>query len=246
MGRTRENNQLRRHWTTLGARDPLWAVLMKPGTKRGQWDPTQFLATGRAEVDGVVSHLGDLGIRISGVALDLGCGAGRTAQALRRHYDAVIGLDISHPMLAMARALDPGELVDFRHNEHDDLRGISSGSIDLVYSSLVLQHLPPGLAATMLSEIARVLRPGGGLAIQVCTEPLPGPKGWAFGHLPFPLLAAGQRLLLRYPAPMRMHPLTEEAVRGALEPRGVQVLDRLEDRSYGGHWTYHRYFGRRT
>jgi hypothetical protein len=41
---------------------------------------------------------------------------------------------------------------------------------------------------------------------------------------------------------MRMHAINADDVAAALAPYGGQVVAVDEDTTYGGHWTYHRYF----
>ena len=73
-------------------------------------------------------------------------------------------------MLAEARRLDrSGGRCRFVLNTEPDLAFLADGSVDLVYSSLVLQHLPPGYARRYLAEFARVLAPGGAAVFQVVT-----------------------------------------------------------------------------
>ncbi|MGH3505943.1 MAG: class I SAM-dependent methyltransferase [Nocardioidaceae bacterium] len=236
-------DEVRRDWERLGAEDPLWAVLMKPGTRHGGWDVDEFLATGRAEVDAAMTRLRDLAPELTlRRVLDFGCGAGRTAQALRRHSEAVLGVDISAPMLEIARRLDESGSCDFVLNDRPDLSAFGDGAFDLAYSSLVLQHLPPEVARAFLGELGRVVRPGGAVVVQVATKPTASAKGWLFRVAPRRLLRFGQRRILGYPAPMRMHAITAGDVAAALAPHGLDVVATEEDTTYGGHWTYHRYF----
>jgi ubiquinone/menaquinone biosynthesis C-methylase UbiE len=93
----------------------------------------------------------------TGSILDIGCGTGRNLPL----YGAgarVVGMDVSAPALARARRrrqdvpLVPGdaEALPFR-----------SGAFDTVVSGLVFCSVPD--AARGLSEVRRVLRPGGAL-----------------------------------------------------------------------------------
>lgn len=241
---SRAADQVRRDWEKLGDTDPLWAVLVRPGTKNGGWDEQEFLATGRVEVDAAMAHLASLGVTPGrGSALDFGCGAGRLSLALAAHVDRVVGVDVSEGMVAKARALDTtGGRCTFVVNPRDDLSLFEDGEFDLAYSSLVLQHLPPEQARTALREMARVLRPGGALIVLVATETLPNVKGLLFKHAPLAVLRFGQRVVLRYPAPMRMHGMSGDEMASVLGGAGLDLLDRVPDESQGGHWTYHRYF----
>jgi SAM-dependent methyltransferase len=237
-------DEVRRDWERLGAEDPLWAVLMMPGTRHGGWSLDDFLRTGRVEVDDALRHLRSLTrLRRLRRALDFGSGAGRTTQALTDHVDEVVGVDAARSMVELARRIDQTDgRCEFVQNVHDDLSIFDDESFDLVYSSLVLQHLPPDSARVFLGELVRVLRPGGALVVQLATTPTASVKGLLFRFAPRPLLRFGQRMLLRYPAPMRMHGMAAGVVEDIVDRHDGKVLDRIEDPSYGGHWTYHRYF----
>lgn len=238
-------DEVRRDWERLAADDPLWAVLMMPGTRHGGWSTDDFLRTGRMEVDASLRHLRSLTrLRRLRRVLDFGSGPGRTTQALADHADEVVGVDAAGSMLELARRIDQTDgRVAYVQNTADDLSMFDDQSFDLVYSSLVLQHLPPDPARTFLGELARVLRPGGALVVQVATTPTASVKGLLARFAPYRLLRIAQRRLLRYPAPMRMHGITAAEVERIVSPYDVRVLDRVDDANeYGGHWTHHRYF----
>ena len=237
-------DQLQDDWTRLGAEDPLWAVYVAPGTKGGKWDVDAFFALGRREVDGVFAELERLGLDPGRRrALDFGCGVGRLSQALAEHVDQVVGVDISPTMLEKARELDrSGGRCAYILNEASDLSIIESGSVDVVYSSLVLQHMPPEFARGYLKEFARVLAPGGVAAFQVASRPTMSLKGLVFRLAPWPLLRWAQQRLLGYPAPMRMSAMTSPDVEAAIAGTGARLVAAVDDDSYGGHWHYTRYF----
>lgn len=236
-------DQVREDWTRLGAADPLWAVLVSPEHRHGRWDTDQFLATGRSEVAAVLGHLATLGVTPArGDALDFGCGAGRLSTALSEHFEHVVGIDISPTMLARAKELVPAGRVELVLNERPDLSAWADGTFDLAYSSLVLQHLPTDLALGYVSELVRVLRPGGVLVAQLATTPDHSLRGRISRVAPQALMRIAQQRVLRYPAPMEMHPTTIEQVTRAAQAGGGQVVDAVEEPMYGGHWHYRRYY----
>lgn len=95
-----------------------------------------------------------------GIALDAACGTGRWTQHLTARGHRVIGVDGSPEMLAHARNRVP--TADFRQG---DLRAlpVENDSVDLVVCSLALTHAPA--LDPIIAEFARVLRPGGHLAL---------------------------------------------------------------------------------
>ena len=237
-------DQLQDDWSRLGTEDPLWAVYVAPGTRGGKWDVEAFFALGRREVDVAFAALPGLGLTPGRRrALDFGCGVGRLSQALAEHVEQVVGLDIAPSMLAKARELDRSEgRVEFVLNQHPDLSLIETGTVDVVYSSLVLQHLPPDLARGYLREFVRVLAPGGVAVFQVASRPTRSVKGLIFAAAPWPLLRWAQRRLLGYPAPMRMSRMTPDDVRAAIAGTPARLAAAIDDDSYGGHWHYTRYY----
>jgi ubiquinone/menaquinone biosynthesis C-methylase UbiE len=236
--------ELRDDWTRLGAADPLWAVCVMPGTRGGRWDVAEFFEFGRSEVARTLGELDRLGLRPAGRrALDFGCGVGRLSAALAEHVDEVIGVDISPTMLAAARRLDrSGGRCRFVLSDATDLPFLDDGWADIVYSSLVLQHLPRRLARGYLREFARVLAADGVAIIQVASRPTRSVKGLIFRLAPWPLLRFAQRWMLHYPAPMRMCGLQRADVAAALAGTGARIAGAVEDDTYGGHWHYTRYY----
>jgi ubiquinone/menaquinone biosynthesis C-methylase UbiE len=104
-------------------------------------------------------------IRPGETVLDVGCGTGTLAIAAARHAGSagrVFGIDASRNMLARARrkAKKARQPVDFREAPAQQLP-FEDGSFDLVTSTVMLHHLPAKARAEAISEIARVLKPGG-------------------------------------------------------------------------------------
>ncbi|WP_291413568.1 class I SAM-dependent methyltransferase [Actinophytocola sp.] len=235
-------DDVRRDWIRLGAHDPLWAVYVAADKRGGRWDPAQFLATGREDVAASVGWLGRLGFgpRWARV-LDFGCGAGRLSQALAAHADEVVGVDVSPPMLEVARRLDPSGRCTFVLNSSSNLSAFDDASFDLVYSELVLQHLPAPVIDGYLTEFVRVLRPGGVALLQCTTRPLWTVKGTVWRVAPGWLVHLAQRVFLRYPAPMRMTRYAPERLRSVVAAAGgaVAASEPVDDRTT--HWRSTRF-----
>lgn len=228
---------LGRDWTTLGEEDPLWAVYVDPAKRGGRWDVGEFMATGQREIQDAVADLDRLKLcarRDS--ALDFGCGVGRLTAALSEHFDAVTGVDISAPMLSHAERLHAGnERCTFVRNDSADLSAFADGSFDLVYSSIVLQHMPRELSDGYLREFVRLVRPGGAIAIVVPQRHLRTPRGLIYAYAPRALVAWLQKTAFDFPAPMRMHLVPAAHVRDVVEPLGARVRETVP-RPWPGHW----------
>lgn len=94
---------------------------------------------------------------------DLGCGTGAVSEALAPHVDRLVAIDRAAPMLARAAArLAAWPHAEVRQGELSDLP-LPEASVDLAVCALVLHHLREPVEA--LREAARVLRPGGALAL---------------------------------------------------------------------------------
>jgi arsenite methyltransferase len=110
-----------------------------------------------------------LNIPQGGVALDVGSGPGSVTASLARAAGPdglALGVDISEPMLARAVRAAAGPQVGFLRADAQRLP-LRDQTVDAAISIAVLQLIPD--PAATLSEIARVLRPGGRLALMVPT-----------------------------------------------------------------------------
>lgn len=161
--------ELQTHWDSLGARDPLYGVLSDPAKRGNAWDPAEFFATGEAEIAELLGRLQADGEGFGrACALDFGCGVGRLSQPLAARFERVIAVDVAPSMLAKARELaPPGLNIAWTLNARPDLACVPDAGVDLLYSRIVLQHIPPDLALGYIREFVRVLRPGGLAVFQV-------------------------------------------------------------------------------
>jgi len=149
----------------------------------------------------------------------------------------VTGVDISRPMLEQAERLNAADgRCRYVLSDTADLRAFPDASFDLVYSSLVLQHIPPGLTRGYLAEFTRVLRPGGAIMLLVPVAHARTLRGAVYAVAPHQVTGWIQRRMFGYPAAMRMHTLPARRVRQVVEPLGCTLTDSVPHPGYGGHW----------
>ncbi|MFE4915345.1 class I SAM-dependent methyltransferase [Streptomyces sp. NPDC056652] len=130
------------------------------GSRAAEWD-ARFPDDGPAYAAAVA----ELGLRPGDAVLDAGCGTGRALPPLRDAVGArgtVLGVDLTPEMLAAAvragrRAAGQLLLADVSRLP------VHSAALDAVFGAGLIAHLPhPG---DNLRELARVVRPGGRLAL---------------------------------------------------------------------------------
>ena len=117
-----------------------------------------------------------LGVKAGEILLDLGAGAGRHAFEAMRRGARVIALDsdegeVKDAGALMAALVEGDEAVSTSAGTGAGIVGdglslpFSSASFDRVIAAEVLEHIPDDLTA--ISELARVLKPGGTMAVTV-------------------------------------------------------------------------------
>jgi SAM-dependent methyltransferase len=98
--------------------------------------------------------------------LDAATGPGYVAAAAARRGASVLGLDISSAMVVLGSKLHPE--IEFRQGDVHDL-ALDDGSFDAVVANFLVLHL--GRPERGASELARVLAPGGSLALTAWDVP---------------------------------------------------------------------------
>ena len=176
--------ELKTVWEAHARHDPLWAILSSPDKKDHGWETAEFFETGRQEIKELFNRMAQL--HIAGgrdTALDFGCGVGRLSLSLAEYFKRVLGIDISPTMIELARKYNryPAR-VHYLLNQKDNLNILKSGTLDFIYTNIVLQHIPPDITLIYLAEFLRVLKTGGILVFQLPSHirpeylPFPAPK----------------------------------------------------------------------
>ena len=227
----------------MGRRDPHWAILSEPG-RQGSWDDEEFFATGRAEIDATLAEFGDL-LTGRAAALDFGCGLGRLSQALAVHFDSVTGVDVAASMIEGARARNVfADRVSYVVNTATTLP-FDDATFDFAYSILVLQHIPPKAAAGYISELVRVLRPGGVVVFQELSHRAPTVRNAVLRVVPTAVMKLLRRARRGWAAPMTMDGVPRPQVTALVEAAGGEVVEVRDDASGEPVWKGYRYTVRR-
>lgn len=138
----------------------------------GEPDEARFWEQGREDLATLLDVAGSE-LSPNTEVVEIGCGLGRLTRALAERCAHVEALDVSAEMLRRARSLNPTlENVTWLLGDGTSLRGVEAASADLCVSHVVFQHLPdPAITLGYVTEMGRVLRPGGSSVFQVSTDP---------------------------------------------------------------------------
>jgi demethylmenaquinone methyltransferase/2-methoxy-6-polyprenyl-1,4-benzoquinol methylase len=138
-----------------------------------RYDLVNRIMTFRLDVRWRRLAVGSLALRRDSVVLDLACGTGDLCRELEAADLAPVGIDLSFGMLAAARTAAP--LV-----QGDALRlPVRDRAADGITCGFALRNLVE--LAPFFAELARVLRPGGRIAVlEVATPPNPVMR-WGHG-----------------------------------------------------------------
>jgi 2-polyprenyl-3-methyl-5-hydroxy-6-metoxy-1,4-benzoquinol methylase len=135
--------------------------------------------------------------------LDVGVGEGVFAALLVRSGATVVGIDVADEPLARARRLHPE--LDLRLVDGEGAWDLADASFDVVWAGEVIEHVAD--TARWLSEVRRVLAPGGRLLLSTPS------------HGRLRLLAGG---IERFSAPLgdHLHLYSARSLRGLLAEFG--------------------------
>jgi SAM-dependent methyltransferase len=204
-------------------------ILKVAGTPDARW----FLGGGRLAADSIRAALARHGIDLDALPslLDFGCGCGRVVRHWRGLRGEVHGTDYEGAGVEWCRRHLP--FGRFARNELRPPLAYASGHFAFIYALSVFTHLPAELQEPWMSELSRVLAPGGHLLISL--------HGTAYEDGLSPperaLYDAGQ-LVVRYDAPGgnacgAYHP--PDYIRNVLA-RGFQVLEITPRGAAGNPW----------
>jgi SAM-dependent methyltransferase len=219
--------ELQRNWEGLAQADPLWAICTDPEKNSNQWTREEFFATGRKEIEAVLSYSTRIDVCIDKTlpVLDFGCGVGRLTRALSAYFPECTGVDISPTMISMAQELNRDRPhCYFQLNEGARLNSLPDNHFGFIYTSLVLQHVAEPCSHEYIAELVRVLKPDGVLIFQVPDRLHANSLTKVRARLA--LRSRLQSVLGRQkPYAMEMHCIKEPVIRKLIDQNRARVAD---------------------
>ncbi|XP_063285493.1 putative methyltransferase DDB_G0268948, partial [Pelobates fuscus] len=98
------------------------------------------------------------------LAVDVGCGTGNSTRKLAAHFQEVIGADTSESQLNVARSCTSEKNITYILSPSESLP-LEDHSVDVINASLAVHWFD---VEKFMQEAARVLKPGGCLALSSC------------------------------------------------------------------------------
>jgi SAM-dependent methyltransferase len=169
---------MRAFWDARAREEPYFFI----DDRRRYRDPEleTFWREGERDLDRLLELLGRA-VAPGDVVLEVGCGIGRLTRPLAARAGAiepggagcVLALDVSAEMIDRARRHHSDlERVQWIVGDGRTLAPVPDGSVDAAVSHVVFQHIPdPAITLGYVTELGRVLRPGGWAAFQVSNNP---------------------------------------------------------------------------
>jgi SAM-dependent methyltransferase len=161
---------MRDFWDQRARENAMWYIDSQLDFKDP--DAAEFWRSGEAVLDDSLKMF-DLSLGKSQRVLEIGCGMGRVTRAIAARVESVVGIDIAPEMIERGReALADLGNVELMVGNGRDLAELGDGSFDVCYSFVVFQHIPdPEVTCRYVTEMGRVLKPGGWALFQVSDAP---------------------------------------------------------------------------
>lgn len=105
------------------------------------------------------------------ICLNIGCGIGRVEKFLHQKVKEIHSVDISKAMIDIAKERSKDfPNVHYYVNDGQSLQIFGDNFFDIAFAELIFQHVPPEVVKSYVSEVHRVLKPGGRLICQIPTK----------------------------------------------------------------------------
>ena len=184
MVRSGQHHLRRAHWAYLdsldfmrGTRDHLVPPARLRYRVQGRADAESFVAIGQGNVRDIEQTLSRAGLSIASFStiLDFGCGSGRVLRWMHERFPTprYFGTDIDTEAIAWAQT--HLTFASFETNGGQPPSRFEDSQFDFAYSISVFTHLDEHHYRQWMSEMHRLLKPGGYLLMTVH-----GPSNWQY------------------------------------------------------------------
>lgn len=110
-------------------------------------------------------------------AIDIGCGSGHTAEFLSTIFNTVVGIDVSHELIEIARNKRNKANIDYIVSDFMEYE--ITDTFDFVYSHTMMHHIQDYRAG--LERIKLFVKKGGRLVVvDNVSDTYPTPPRWAY------------------------------------------------------------------
>jgi len=120
-------------------------------------------------IDRIKVEIADRWVEPGQAVLEIGCGTGSLAARMAARGARVMAIDVSEPMLALARITAPA--VELNHMTAVEIDDLGAERFDRVVATLSLSELSEAEVDHVVRAAARLLRPGGRLVVADEVEP---------------------------------------------------------------------------
>ena len=233
---------MRRDWDERARRNAFVYI----ASWRKDWDEASFFESGEQDYLRLVQPILEK-LRFDPAdksMAELGCGAGRMTRSFAQRFRSVRALDISSEMQARGKGyLHSFSNIEWILSDGESLSGMESGSVDFVFSYLVLQHMPDKkVVQNAIREMLWILKPGGAFLFQFngSAQPTMNWKGRAISGILDSLATMGLHSASRHLASMvgidpemvgktwRGAALSAEEIAGAVRSGHASTCDFLD------------------
>lgn len=160
-------------WEKWGATNPYFGVLSQKKFRKEHLNEAalnEFFASGEQDVatffDSISKYI-DPNFSPK-TALDFGCGTGRLLIATAARVNHMVGLDVSDSMLIEAQKnCVSRDIKNVTFLKSDDALSLLQEQFDLIYSHIVLQHIPVERGENIFTRLVSHINHGGVGVIQV-------------------------------------------------------------------------------
>lgn len=104
------------------------------------------------------------------IILDYGCGPGFLAKAASNYVKKIYACDISDGVIACARIINYCKNAEYISLLKNKLNKIDDGSLDLIYSFAVIQHVTDTIFEQILQECFKKLKSGGQVLMHIVVD----------------------------------------------------------------------------